>query len=134
MTSTPGYSLEKPEIANGTKYLAVLTAPIEMRPAVFPAIISSDVSQELDGGLDALGERKHFAAGIRQQHAVGSALDQGQARQSLQVSKLKRDRGLREVQLLCRSGDRTVLVNGGQRSQLADGQLSQKPACHDLPS
>ena len=45
VTSTFGYSLEKPEIANGTKYFAVLTAPIEMRPAVFPAIISSDVSQ-----------------------------------------------------------------------------------------
>ena len=30
---------------NGTKYFAVLTAPIEMRPAVFPAIISSVVSQ-----------------------------------------------------------------------------------------
>ena len=30
---------------NGTKYFAVETAPIEIRPAVFPAIISSEVSQ-----------------------------------------------------------------------------------------
>ena len=40
-----GYRFENPEIMNGTKYFAVLTAPIEMRPAVFPAIISSEVSQ-----------------------------------------------------------------------------------------
>ena len=37
--------LENPEIMNGTKYFAVLTAPIEIRPAVFPAIVSSEVSQ-----------------------------------------------------------------------------------------
>jgi len=30
---------------NGTKYFEVLTALIEIRPAVFPAIISSEVSQ-----------------------------------------------------------------------------------------
>ena len=45
VTSTFGWSLENPEIMNGTKYFAVLTAPIEMRPAVLPAIISSEVSQ-----------------------------------------------------------------------------------------
>ena len=37
--------MENPAITNGTKYFAVLTAPIEMRPAVFPAIMSSEVSQ-----------------------------------------------------------------------------------------
>ena len=61
------------------------------------------------------------------------ALDQRQACQGLQVSKLERDRGLREMQLLRRGGDRPVLVNRGQRPQLADGQLPQKPACHGLP-
>ena len=40
-----GYSLENPEIMKGTKYFAVLTAPIDMRPAVLPVIICSVVSQ-----------------------------------------------------------------------------------------
>ncbi len=40
-----GWRFENPAIMNGTKYFAVLTAPIETRPAVFPAIIASDVSQ-----------------------------------------------------------------------------------------
>jgi len=104
----------------------VLTAPIEIRPAVFPAIISSDVSQDSMAASMRSVSASTSRPAFRQQHAVGGALDQGQARQGLQVTKLKRDRRLREVQLLCRGGNRAVLVHGGQRPQLADGQLPQK--------
>ena len=128
-----GYSFENPEIANGTKYLAVLTAPIEMRPAVFPAIISSEVSQDCDRGLDALGERKHFAAGIRQQHAVAGALDQRQAGQRLQISKLKRDRRLREMKLLRRGGDRAGACERRPARATGEWSIPAKTGSPSLP-
>jgi hypothetical protein len=34
------------------------------------------------------------------------------------------------MELLGRSGDRSVLLNRGQRAQLADCQFPQQPACH----
>ena len=52
-----------------------------------------------DRCLDPVGQREHFAPGIRQQHAVAGALDQRQPGECLQVAKLQRDRGLGEMEL-----------------------------------
>ena len=128
-----GYSFEKPEIVNGTKYFAVLTAPIEIRPAVLPGIISIEVSQIADRRLDPLGKGNHIAPGVGQQHAFAGALKQGNAGQRLQVLDLQRDGGLGQMKLLGRGGNRTVLCGRGQRAQLAKGQFPQKAACHRAP-
>jgi hypothetical protein len=40
-----GWSFAKAAITKGTKYFAVLTAPIDTRPPVRPAIMSNDVAQ-----------------------------------------------------------------------------------------
>jgi hypothetical protein len=80
--------------------------------------------------LDTVGEREHFAPGIRQQHAVAGALDQRQPGECLQVAKLQRDCRLRQMELFGRSGDRATFLHRGQRAQLADRQLPQEPACH----
>ena len=83
-----------------------------------------------DRRLDPVGEREHFAPGIGQQHAVAGALDQRQSGERLQIAKLQRDRGLREMELFGRCGDRPVFLNRGQRAQLADRQFPQQPARH----
>jgi len=112
-TSTFGYARENPEIANGTKYFAVLTAPMEIRPAVFPAIISSEVSQDaiaasIRSTAPALHGR-HRSAACHHWYA-GSA----EVPPTLQVAKLKGDRGLGEMKLLGCRGHRSMLLNGRQ--------------------
>src|SRR4029077_15504277 len=84
-----------------------------------------------DRHFDTLAKRKYLPSGIRQQHAVAGALDQRKSRKLLQIAKLKRDGRLREMQLIGRGRHRSVLLNGRQSAQLADGEFADKSARHD---
>ena len=53
--------LENAAMANGTKYFAVLTAPIETPPPLRPAIMSSAPLAIDQRSFDAFGQRHDFA-------------------------------------------------------------------------
>jgi len=80
--------------------------------------------------FDAFGKRQHLAPRIGQKHPVAGALNQGQSCQRLQIPNLQRDGRLGQMQPFGGRCHRSIAVNGRQRAKLANGQFSQKPACH----
>ena len=97
--------MEKAAIACGTKYFAVRDRA-EMHRAAGPS--REQIERALavgDRGFDALGERQHLPAGLRQQHAVAGPLHQRQAGEVLKLPELLGHGGLGQAELARGRGD-----------------------------
>jgi hypothetical protein len=110
---------------NGTKYFRGADGADRYAAGGFPRHHLQRGLAIRDRSFDPVGQREHFTPSIGQQHAVSGTLNQRQPGECLQVAKLQRDRGLGEMKQLGRGGDRSALLDRGQRAQLADRQIPQ---------
>ncbi len=78
-----------------------------------------------DRGLDALGERQHLLAGLRQQHAVAGPLHQRQAGEILELPELLGHGRLGQAELARGRRDAALGRERRKRAQLPDRQMPE---------
>ena len=123
---TPGWARWNGATSSGASDEINDGNPVRRREPAASACTDSERVDHRDLGEGAARCRRGLDARRSELYAPARRADESHAQRVLQVLKAARQRGLRDVQLIGRCGDRRMLGDGHERVQLSDGETGHQ--------